>query len=90
HHLKSFSEIVDEMIKILNIPIYKTVGEYSEEELNQMEVLILELHYKYGLGVVITKELHDEFHKSYGYGDNTPEQFNEFKKIKQQGLNKVS
>lgn len=90
HHLKSFSEIVDEMIKILNIPIYKTIGEYSEEELNQMEVLILELHYKYGLGVVITKELHDEFHKSYGYGDNTPEQFNEFKKIKQQGLNKVS
>ncbi|MBM6821040.1 hypothetical protein H6A19_17200, partial [Clostridium saudiense] len=46
HHLKSFSEIVDEMIKILNIPIYKTVGEYSEEELNQMQPLFKKIFKK--------------------------------------------
>lgn len=37
----------------------------------------MKLHYKYGLGVVILRNIHDLFHSIYGY-DNNIDQFNEF------------
>jgi len=33
-------------------------------------------------GITILKELHDEFHNIYGRGNNTPEQFEDYKKKK--------
>lgn len=42
----------------------------------------LKLHYKYGLGVCLTEELHKEFHNIYGKRNNTLEQYMEFKKNK--------
>ena len=44
--------------------------------------MCLELHYQYGLGVSLLESVHKEFHDLYGRGDNTPEQFEEFKKMK--------
>lgn len=79
HHLYSFDKIKDETIQILHFPIYDEINKYSDDELKQISKLCLELHYKYGLGVCITNKEHKLFHKIYGFGNNTPEQFEEFK-----------
>jgi len=82
HHLYSFSNIVSETLNNLNYPICVNIGDYSDKELRNIEEECLRLHYKYGMGVCLSKDLHIEFHKLYGKGNNTPEQFEEFKKMK--------
>jgi len=79
HHLYSFKRIVEEIFETLNLPIYQTMGEYTEEERGNMLNLLNDLHKEYGLGVCLSKEMHTLFHHTYGYFDNTPEQFLEFK-----------
>ncbi len=78
HHVYNFNKILLETVESLNLDIREKVDMYSNEELQQLEDKCLELHYKYGLGVPLTKELHKEFHKIYGRIDNTQEQFEEF------------
>jgi hypothetical protein len=78
HHLYGFNTILFEALEILDLPIYDMINKYSNEELNNIEIICLELHYKYGLGVCLSKPIHDLFHKIYSKGDNTPEQFEEF------------
>jgi hypothetical protein len=83
HHLYSFANIINETLINLNLPIYDSINKYSEEDLENLKNLCLELHYKYGLGVSLTKEIHDLFHKIYGSKNNTLFQFHEFQnKIK--------
>ena len=77
HHLHGFDLIVREILGALDLDI-RNVGDYSENELLSIRTLCLELHYKHGLGVCISDELHRLFHRLYGYGKNTPEQFEEF------------
>lgn len=90
HHLHPFSSILKETMETLNLPILRQVKQYSEQELKNIEDKCLELHYIYGLGVCLTREIHDEFHKIYGKmnGKNTKEQYEEFKTNKLQQLNK--
>lgn len=78
HHLYSFNKIVEETLEILNYPIYDELGKYSADELTNIEWICNELHYKYGLGVCLTRNVHRKFHHMYGTKNNTPEQFNEF------------
>jgi len=78
HHLYSFNTIVKEVFNNLHIPIYKEINQYSTSELNELSEECLNLHYKYGLGVCLTEEVHKLFHKVYGLGDNTYQQFEEF------------
>lgn len=84
HHLHPFSEIVKETMAILDLPIHQEINKYSSEELKSIDKKCLELHYKYGLGVCLTKDSHKEFHLIYGQnkGDNTKEQYKEFKEMK--------
>jgi len=87
HHLYSFNKIVEETMKILNLPIYQEINQYTEDELKSIETLCLELHYKYGLGICLCENEHKLFHAMYGYGNNTPEQFEEFKELRIKELN---
>jgi len=80
HHLYSFSNIVNETLICLDMPLKTEMSEYNPEDLKLIEDKCLELHYKYGLGVLLTPIIHDLFHQQYGYDGNTsPEDFEEFK-----------
>lgn len=79
HHLYSFNMIVDDVFEITNLPIYDSISKYTREELKIITDATLVLHKKYGLGVCLTEKVHADFHGIYGYGNNTPEQYYEFK-----------
>lgn len=79
HHLYNFSDIVDETIKECGLSVKTQVKDYTEEELSMLSKKCLELHYKYGLGVCLTSEIHKRFHSLYGINNNTIDQYNEFK-----------
>lgn len=85
HHLYSFTDIMNESLKEVNVPLYQDISKYTENELKQIEDKCLELHYKYGLGVCLTEELHKEFHSIYGQKNFTKENFEEFKNNKLKG-----
>lgn len=79
HHLKSFHGIVQEAFEINNIEIKDKIKDYTEDELELLSKYVLLYHNDTNNGVLITKEVHQMFHKTYGYKNNTPEQFEEFK-----------
>jgi hypothetical protein len=81
----SFNLIIKEVLEELKLPIYKTMNEYSDEKLEQIEKLTINKHYKMGYGKPMVSVLHDMFHQEYGAGDNTPEQFMEFEIRLKQG-----
>jgi len=79
HHLYNFNSILKETLKILDIPIHKNIKKYTIKELTLISRTCEQIHYKYGLGVCLSKEVHKEFHSLYGTKNNTKEQFEEFK-----------
>lgn len=81
HHLYNFSDILEETLQISELPVYQEIGQYTDEEIEKLEDICLELHYKYGLGVCLTEELHKELHSIYG-NKNTKEQYIKFKEFK--------
>jgi len=82
HHLYGFSDILQETIAQLVLPIHSEMNCYTELEIHRINKECLKLHYKYGLGVCLSEDIHKEFHLIYKYGNNTPEQYYEFKKQK--------
>lgn len=78
HHLYGFDQIFQEVFQETGLPIKQQIKDYTQEELNILSQKCIELHSKYQLGVCLTKGIHELFHKEYGYGQNTPEQFYEF------------
>jgi hypothetical protein len=79
HHLYSFNLIIEEVLEENNIKLHKQINEYSDEELELLIEKVLIHHYDYPLGVCLREDVHKLFHSIYGYGNNTPEQFYEFK-----------
>lgn len=82
HHLFGFDQILKQAFLNCELPIREKVNEYTDVELEALSNEVIKLHEEYPLGVCLTEEVHDEFHKLYGYGNNTPEQFYEFYKMK--------
>lgn len=78
HHLKNFREIVDTALDNTKLPLYNYISEYTNKERQTLEQEVLRLH-SLEDGVVLSRELHDEFHKIYGKVKNTRDQYKEFK-----------
>lgn len=66
HHVYPFYQIVDEVLELTKIPLYSDIAKYTEQELEILSQICLNLHYKYGLGFPLTTSLHKEFHSIYG------------------------
>lgn len=81
HHLyKNFSDILEKTFDMVGLEIKDTIEDYSENEIKKLVKVFNELHFKYGLGVPLSKDIHKLFHIIYGLNNNTKEQFEEFKK----------
>lgn len=78
HHCRSFNLLFDEVVDILNFKLKDNFSDYTDDELILFVDKFLELQDYYGQYVCITGKVHKLFHKEYGYGDNTVEQWNEF------------
>lgn len=81
HHLYSLSSIYNDAICELNmnIKLHETIKNnmLSEHDKQILISKILEKHIN-ETGILIDKDIHVAFHKQYGYGGNTPDQFDEF------------
>jgi hypothetical protein len=78
HHLYGFRLIAEKVFKENNIPLREYMSEYSSKELDLIRNAVIFEHNKL-LGVCLDEKVHKFFHKCYGSGNNTPEQFEEFK-----------
>lgn len=80
HHLVSFNSIVDEVCQkygqMINFQTHiKDIKSYDVFEDIKNEVI---QRHNLNIGILINKDIHKIFHKQYGYGNNTPEQFDMF------------
>ena len=78
HHTYGFNLLFEEAIDILSFPIYENINDYSQEQLDNLYNQFFELQEEYDSYVCISENVHKQFHSIYGYGDNLPEQWNEF------------
>ena len=78
HHIRSFNLIFEEVVDILNFPIYESMELYTLAELNNFVDLFLYLQDEYNSYICICEDVHKHFHNEYGYGNNTQEQWDEF------------
>lgn len=85
HHLYSFTRILREALKEFGLEEYEFIGDYNRKDLQFITDRVEKLHWKYPLGVCLTKPIHKLFHKLYGERDFTPEDFREFQSRIQSG-----
>ena len=82
HHLVSFNTILKQAHEFHNIPFINgheaKLKDYTREEIDKIATYIESCHESCENGVLLHNELHDLFHRIYGIGDNTKEQFEEF------------
>jgi hypothetical protein len=78
HHTIPFYMMRDDVLNSLNLPIYQTVEEYTQEELESIVSNFNEFHESIE-GVPLKKEIHTIFHSIYGKGYTSFEELLEFK-----------
>lgn len=78
HHIRSFNLIMEECIESLCFDADKKISEHSNEELDNFVNMFFEIQEYYGDYICISNSLHDKFHRLYGCGNNTREQWDEF------------
>ena len=78
HHIRSFNLLFCETINNLNFPVYDDISKYNQEQLDEFLNEFMEVQENYKSYICINENIHKKFHKEYGYGGNTEEQWNEF------------
>lgn len=78
HHIYGFNLILNEAVDQINFPIYDNIGDYSDDQLEEIFTVFYNLQESYKSYICITENIHKQFHSIYGYGNNTEEQWNEF------------
>lgn len=78
HHIRGFNLIMEECIELLNFNINKNFEEHSQNELDNFVDKFFEIQEYYGDYICISESIHEQFHRQYGKGNNTREQWNEF------------
>lgn len=78
HHIRGFNLLLYEAIENLDFPIYEDISKYSQSQLDELLNEFLEIQESYHSYICINEDIHRKFHKEYGYGNNTEEQWNEF------------
>ena len=89
HHLKGFNILIQEAHVKNNIPCKKMASEYTEEEIEILKNHIIKEHENLDNAVVLDADIHMMFHNFYGRGNNTPEQFNEFREMIDQAKGEI-
>ncbi|MFP5111608.1 hypothetical protein ACSU64_04390 [Bacillaceae bacterium C204] len=83
HHVYPFNRMVLDIVEKQGIVVHKVIGKYTLEELLGIEKSFLEYHNSFGLGVCLTKEIHEEFHNNTDESILRPNSFMNFIKRKQ-------
>lgn len=78
HHLYGMNRIIKETLLSLNYPENISINQLSQNDIDIILKRFYEVQNKYPLGICLTSDIHRKFHDVFGYGDNTPDQFNEF------------
>lgn len=80
HHLINFQTILNQASLNTEIPLIYKPDEFINYgyDINVLVKEFLKLHSQ-ASAVLLKKEIHQSFHKQYGYKNNTPEQYYEFK-----------
>lgn len=80
HHLTSLSIIFSSICDKYNINITKRDNIKELESYELFDTIVNEIisAHNSSVGILISKDIHVQFHKEYGYGNNTPQQFNQF------------
>ena len=76
HHLFSFSVLLAEVLKELRLAACR-VCDTDSNDLCRLKELLLKKHMECP-GVPLCDEVHGDFHRKYGKGKNTPDQFKEY------------
>jgi hypothetical protein len=78
HHITSFNIILKQVMNEFGFDENYYEKSYAECDGEKFLARVVEVNDSYGLGVVLRKDIHILYHKTYGHGNNTPAQFEEF------------
>lgn len=78
HHLVNFHILLDQACENTNILLTDKVSNLPQQDVERLIDELIRLH-ETTEAVVLTREMHQCFHKQYGYKNNTPEQYYTFK-----------
>ena len=78
HHCRSLNLLILEAIDVLGFKVKDNFDEYNLHELESFVDTVMELQEHYKEYICISSDLHILFHKNYGFGNNTIEQWDDF------------